>query len=102
MQLPPGHPLRFTAADKGPDMPWPECQPSHPSQGSFWPGLKIPVRITRTFQVVAQKEDQAGCGEGGCREMGSGGKVQGGVEKMLSFPALVVQRALSVQPVRWA
>lgn len=52
------------------------------------------------FQVVAQKEDQAGCGEGGCREMGFGGKVQVGVEEMLSFPALVVQRALSVQPVR--
>lgn len=45
---------------------------------------------------------QAGCGEGACCEMGSGGKVQVGVEKMLSFPVLVVQRAFSAQPVQQA
>lgn len=49
-------------------------------------------------QVAAQEEDQAGCGKGGRSAMGSECKVQRGQDReMLSFPAAVIKRALSVQ-----
>lgn len=49
-------------------------------------------------QVAAQEEDQAGCGKGGRSTMGSECKVRRDQDReMLSFPAAVIKRALSVR-----
>lgn len=74
----------FTAADKGPDEPLPGCPTPHPAQGSFQPGLKIPLRKARILQVTAQEEAQAGCGKGSCSETGSGCKVLASVLRRCS------------------